>query len=154
MRMIQMNQELVNRLYHSFDNFKNDWMLDEYPDLKDDIEKQQDMYQWFKYYLQYLFGIGKYYVDECNRRPGKMNALNSSVDTIIESNTNCICDAMGLGIGRPIDNGFKFIDLSDDMIENDQNLELLLTTLKMTHGCDDQDILENLRYPYYNVHLK
>ena len=49
---ISMAQQ-VSRLYNSFDNFKNDWMLDEYIDLKDNIEKQKEIYDQFKYYTAY-----------------------------------------------------------------------------------------------------
>ena len=47
---ISMAQQ-VSRLYDSFENFKNDWMLDEYIDLKDDIEKQKEIY----HVLTYIF---------------------------------------------------------------------------------------------------
>ena len=70
-----------------------------------------------------------------------------------EVNTNGICDASGLGIGSLAENGFKFIDLNDKMIKNDRDLEFFIDTLKMTHTCNDQDILENLCFPQYNVHL-
>ena len=75
----------VSRLYNSFDNFKKDWMLDEYPDLKDNVDKQKEIHEEFKYYIQYLFGIGKYYIVESNRRPGSVTAFNPKVDTMTQS---------------------------------------------------------------------
>ena len=52
----------INRLYNSFDNFSNDWMLDYYDDLKEDMKKKHQIHDSFKYYIQYIFGIGEYYM--------------------------------------------------------------------------------------------
>ena len=105
-------------------------------------------------YIQYLFGICNCYFDEVNRTTDVMSAINRTVDTMIESNTNGICDSSGLGIATPIENGFKFIDLNDDMIKNEKDLQFFIETLKMTHGCDEQHILQNLRFPRFNIHMK
>ena len=143
----------VDRLYNSFDNFRKDWMLDKYDDLKDNIEKQTEIHEEFKYYIQYLFGIGQYLMDIVNMRDGNISMLDCPLDTITESNTNGICDSSGLGIGTRIENGFKFVDLNDDMIKNERDLTFFVETLKMTHDCDEAHILENLENSPYNSHL-
>ena len=142
----------IDELYVSFDNFQEDWMLDEYEDLKDNIEKQKKIYEWFKYYIQYLFGIGNYYVDfKALRRP---IGRTPKYKTMIAANMNGICDSSGLSVARTIDNGFKFIDLNDDMIKNDRDLEFFIETLKSSyHGIDEEIILLNLQNPHYNGYL-
>ena len=96
---------LIDRLYESFENFKTDWMLDEYDDLKNDINKQIQIHFWFKYYIQHLFGINSYFRDiatKTNPYPYPTRRYK----TITEVNANGICDSSGLDIGRPIANGF------------------------------------------------
>ena len=36
---------------------------------------------------------------------------------------------------------------------NLKSLSFFIETLKLTHGCDDEDILENVHCLYYNEHL-
>ena len=106
----------------------------------------------FKYHIQFLFGIGKYFVETTSSRP--VGLFTSRYKTIIEANTNGICDATGLNIGTPKENGFKFIDLSDNMIKNDRELEMFVDTLiKSYRNGAIENILDNLEYPAHNVHL-
>ena len=145
--------ELINmivKLYDSFDNFKNDWMLDEYDDLKDNRDKQEELFNRFKYYIQFLFGIGAYFVDRSQFVPPRR--YTPQFKTITQSNTNNICDPSGLNIGTPSENGFKFIDLNDDMIKNDRDLEFFVDTLKRScDNCNVDRILHDLEHPEYNI---
>ena len=140
---------IVVRLIDSFDNFKHDWMLDEYHDLKDNQDKQEELFNMFKYCIQFLFGIGEYFVDRSETM--SPTRYTPQFNTITEANTNDICDKTGLNIGRPMENGFKFIDLNDDMIKNQRDLEYFVDTLKHTcENCSVEDIMYNLEHPEYN----
>ena len=136
----------VHRLYTSFQNFKADWMLDDYQDLKDNVDKQKEVYELFKYYVQYLFGIAFWFVDEHYYR----FAPDIRNKTITEANTNGICDASGLDIGRPIEDGFKFIDLSDDMIKSEKDLTFFIGTLRNTRvgEISEADLVHELEQPH------
>ena len=141
--------KIIVRLIDSFHNFKNDWMLDEYQDLKGNNEKQKEIYQLFKYYIQFLFGIAEFFVDKSQKTPA--TNFTPRYKTIIDASTNGICDSSGLNIGAPSDNGFKFIDLSDDMIKNDRDLEYFVDTLKHSRKNHNvEHITYNLEYPQYN----
>ena len=146
----------INRLYHSFDNFKEDWMLDKYNDLKGNINKQKEIHESFKYLIQFLFCICEFYVDYLHQRqqPLVVGVFSNYLDTIFESNLNNICNEEVLNIKRGIDNGYKFIDLSDDMIKNDRDLEILLETMIAGHNFSEDWILEKiLTKPLYNRSL-
>ena len=137
---------IVDRLYTSFENFQIDWMLDKYDDLKDNIDAQKEIHEWFKYYIQYLFGISICFIDTTTTIPA--TAHQARHKTIIESNTNGICNETGLNIGTPIENGFKFIDLNDDTIKNNRDLQFFIETLRKTsNDWNDEELLYILEYP-------
>ena len=153
---LHIRVELMNtivRLMNSFDDFTNDWMLDKYSDLKGNNKQQMQIYETFKYCIQFLFGIGEYFVDMSKSTPC-VTRFTPRHKTIIEANINGICDSSGLGIGAPMDNGFKFIDLNDDMIKNDRDLEFFIETLKCSRKhCNVELILHNLQYPQHGNNL-
>ena len=121
---------IINRLGNSFENFKQDWMLDSYVNLKDDIEKQKEIYQEFCFLVQYLLGIGYFYVEKKNPHVTEFPSIQ--YNTITSANTNGTCDSCGLRLGTPRGNDFRFIDLSNFMIENEIDLEFFIATLKKT----------------------
>ena len=143
----------IDHLYHSFNNFKSDWMLDSYSDLNGNINKQKEIHESFRYIIQYLLGIGEYYIDNTNINHGQVDNISSTsakstIETIIESNVNGICNCDdGLGVGTPIENGFKFIDLNDDIIKNERDLNLFCQTIESANQIEN-DILFTLQHPY------
>ena len=147
----------INRLYHSFDNFQQDWMLNKYSDLKGNINKQKEIHESFKYLIQFLFGICEYYIDDRDQRfvphPAMAIVLSNQTTTIFESNVNGICNKEALDIELGNKNAYKFIDLNDDMIKNCGDLEHLYDAMKESHYFSDESFLKHLQDPLYNLNL-
>ena len=145
----------INRLYHSFDHFKEDWLLDKYSDLTGDINKQKEIHESFKYLIQFLFCMGEFYIDDRHQRPAPTipSVFSHHIDTIFEANLNGICNKEALNIKTHYDNGYKFIDLNDDMIKNDRDLDILFEAMKASHCYTEEAILNIFKEPYYNFYL-
>ena len=91
----------VDTLNDSFDDFQNDWMLHHYRDFCNDIKKQRDFHQLFKYCIKIIFDISKY--DVCPR------AITSVASIVPKLNKKI----KALGIGghfATITNGVQFFD--------------------------------------------
>ena len=74
----------VDKLNDSFDDFKNDWLLDHYPDFHNDIKKQKDFHQLFKYCIKVIFDITKYDLcpDAISSVASLLPKLNEKIDTL------------------------------------------------------------------------